>query len=235
MVIQNGVYSVYVHLNNVNGKVYVGMTRHSLRHRWGPNGEGYKTQQYFWRAIQKYGWDSFEHFVFAEHLTADEAANIERILIKELRANEKEFGYNIEPGGQIMSDRMRERIGDAERGHRHHYYGKHRDPETCKKISESLSGEKHYWFGKHLPEETRRKISESNKGRKKPESAGTQPRPVVCVETGTVYPSTAEASRAVQTHHSGITMVQRGRRQTAGGYHWIYFDSDKTKSLTTSL
>lgn len=51
MVIQNGVYSVYVHLNNVNGKVYVGMTRHSLRHRWGPNGEGYKTQQYFWRAI----------------------------------------------------------------------------------------------------------------------------------------------------------------------------------------
>ena len=45
-------------------------------------------------------------------------------------------------------------------------------------------------------------------------------KPVVCVETGVVYPSQLAAEKA--TGFTGIHKVCRGRQYTAGGYHWRY-------------
>lgn len=147
---------------------------------------------------------------------------MEIILIRELKTTDPDYGYNIEAGGKCHNEESRKRIGFSESGEKHHYYGKHRTDEVRKKISESLSGENNYWYGRHLPEETKRKIRERNKGRKKPEKAGTQPIPIICVETKIEYPSTAEASRQTNVHHTSITMVLKGRRKTAGGFHWQY-------------
>lgn len=79
MIITNGEHSVYIHTNKINGKYYAGMTCKEPYRRWGAQGTGYKTQPYFWRAIQKYGWDNFDHEIFARNLTEDEADNMERI------------------------------------------------------------------------------------------------------------------------------------------------------------
>ena len=64
-------YVVYVHINKINGKRYYGITSMKEKTRW-HNGRGYKTQ-HFARAIDKYGWEGFDHVVIARGLTEDEA------------------------------------------------------------------------------------------------------------------------------------------------------------------
>lgn len=54
-------YCVYIHTNKINKKSYIGITCQKPEHRWGCNGNGYAECPHFWRAIQKYGWDNFDH------------------------------------------------------------------------------------------------------------------------------------------------------------------------------
>lgn len=95
--IKNGIWSVYIHTNKVNGKRYVGITSKLPEKRW-QNGHGYKGQT-FYKAIKKYGWDNFEHEIVASNLTEDEASNFERILIRELDSFIGHKGYNVSIGG----------------------------------------------------------------------------------------------------------------------------------------
>ena len=45
---------------------------------------------------------------------------------------------------------------------------------------------------------------------------------VLCVETGVVYPSAAEAGRVLGINSAHIAACRLGRRKTCGGYHWKY-------------
>ena len=95
-------YCVYIHTNKINGKKYVGQTKHGKNpkeKRW-KSGDGYKCCTYFYNAILKYGWNNFEHEIVAENLTKDEAYSMEQKLIFELDTRNPSVGYNIRPGGE---------------------------------------------------------------------------------------------------------------------------------------
>lgn len=92
------IYSVYIHINNINGKVYIGITCQNPLKRW-LNGKGYVDNKHFYRSIKKYGWDNFEHKVIKNNLTKDEAENMEMELIKEFQSFNPEYGYNVSLGG----------------------------------------------------------------------------------------------------------------------------------------
>ena len=85
--------------------------------------------------------------------------------------------------------------------------------------------------GKHRSEETKKKISESGKGRilseesKKKIGKGNG-KLVYCIELEKIFESTCEASRELGISQSSISLVCRGKRKTAGGYHWEYVDSE---------
>ena len=49
-------------------------------------------------------------------------------------------------------------------------------------------------------------------------------KPVLCVETGVVYPSAMEAERQTEAHNTHIISCCCGKRKTTGGYHWKYAD-----------
>lgn len=89
-------WTVYVHISPSN-KYYVGITKLRPIERWGTQGQMYK-KQLFYNAIQKYGWDNFEHVIIAEHLTKDEACKMEMTLIESLDSY-GEHGYNGDSGG----------------------------------------------------------------------------------------------------------------------------------------
>jgi hypothetical protein len=51
----------------------------------------------------------------------------------------------------------------------------------------------------------------------------TQPRQIYCIETQEIFPSIAEAKR--QKGCNNIEKCLSGERQTAGGYHWCYYEN----------
>ena len=93
MEIYNDAHCVYIHINKINNKKYVGQTKQIPKKRWA-NGEGYKGCSYFYNAICKYGWNNFDHEIIASHLTSDEADNFEKLLINKLDLTNPNNGYN---------------------------------------------------------------------------------------------------------------------------------------------
>lgn len=182
-----------------NGKVYVGMTSRKPYERWS-GGHGYKGQPQLWEAIVEHGWNNIRHRVVESGLTKPEAEELERVLIKIHRANDPEYGYNIESGG---------------------IYGSIKPESTRQKFSAAKTGEKNPFFGKHLTAEHRDKIRETLRAR---DIQPVNKRRVLCVETGVIYESTAQATRELGIHNFAIRRVCYGQRKTAGGYHWKYID-----------
>ena len=75
-------YTVYEHKNKLNGKRYIGITSRKPQERWGRDGSGYKSTPHFYSAIQKYGWDGFEHNILYINCTLEQACELEKALIK---------------------------------------------------------------------------------------------------------------------------------------------------------
>lgn len=96
---QSDKYIVYKH-TSPSGKVYIGITRQKPNRRF-KGGNGYSANSHFYSAIQKYGWDAFRHEVLFEYLSADDAGELEKILIRRHRSTDPERGYNQEPGGLV--------------------------------------------------------------------------------------------------------------------------------------
>ena len=151
-------YTVYMHITP-NGKKYVGITHKKPKYRWGCDGVGYDTQL-FGKAVNKYGWDNIEHIIIATNLSYEWACQLEKILIRDYKLQDPEFGYNIYCGGECgnvglhLSEEHKQKIRNAN-------LGKQLSNETRNKLSVSHIGKK---CGP-MCEETKRKISESNKGK----------------------------------------------------------------------
>ena len=94
------IWYVYMHTNKINNKKYIGITgQDRYWDRWRSDGSGYKTQV-FGRAIEKYGWDNFDHKILKEVETESEACELEQYYIQKYKSNNKDFGYNISMGGE---------------------------------------------------------------------------------------------------------------------------------------
>ena len=89
-------------------KSYIGLTTKDVEDRWGKNGSGYKPQKdskptKFWRAIEKYGWDGFNHDIIECIETETEQELINLLKEKEIcyieQYNSYYNGYNSTLGG----------------------------------------------------------------------------------------------------------------------------------------
>lgn len=183
-----GKYKVYVHVNKINGKIYIGQTCNSLSVRAGrKSGIGYKHCTHFYNAIQKYSWENFEHIVLIDGLSLEMANIIEEELIKKYNSMDRNVGYNMMSGGknkirrQEVTDRIAEknRHPSEETRRKMSIASKKRKmtPELREKIRQANIGKKRSEEFKkkmsilkqNMSEETRRKIGEAGKGRKQSE------------------------------------------------------------------
>ena len=218
MVICNGDYCVYVHTNKTNGKMYVGITKVGIEKRW-HNGYGYINCPRFYRAIKKYGWDGFEHKIFASNLTQEEAQNMEKLLIKTLDLQNPVKGYNIAPGGQggDMNEETKQKISKANKGKR--------KPESWVKKRIGLkAGEKHPLYGTKASAETKAKMSESHKKYYETHEWLLKPKrkPVIQIETNKIFDSIELAAQTLDICRSSISECCSGKRKSAGGYTWMF-------------
>ena len=202
--------TIYLHRNKINNKVYIGQTIQSnLNHRW-KNGEGYKTCYYFYNAIQKYGWDNFEHIILEqnENWTQEELNNKEKEYINLYKANNPQFGYNISSGGSDISPNALPKA--LEWMKQHPEFGQSRAADMLK------------WQQEH-PEEILAMRRENAK-----KASEARKKKVQCIETQEIFESASDAARKTpKTTQSKICMVCRGQRKTCGGYHWRYIEEEK--------
>ena len=239
MEIYNGTYCVYIHTNKINGKMYVGQTIHgnNPNKRWS-NGRGYQKNLYFGNAVQKYGWDNFDHDVIASNLTKEEACNFEKILIKELNTYDKNFGYNLTLGGEglsgyRLSEETRKKTSEAMRG-------KKRSEETKLKIGKASLGRN---VGRKHTEDELEKMRQAKRGKRVYNSHAGHHKPhteeakqkiqdashkkKVCQKDIddnilNTYESLSSASRATGVNLGSISLCCNGRAKTAGGFIWEF-------------
>lgn len=108
----DNLYVVYKHTNITNGKVYIGITCQDPKVRWN-NGRGYRKNEYFWRSIQKYGWNNgFTHEILYEDLTYEDACKIEIELIAKHNSTNRRYGYNHHKGGRYQDCDTRQKISE---------------------------------------------------------------------------------------------------------------------------
>lgn len=220
-------YTVYQHKNKISGKVYIGITMQEPEKRWGANGCNYKSSPHFYSAIQKYGWENFEHNILFTNLTKEEACLKEQELIKQFNSMDRDFGYNSTSGGEACA--MNE--------------------ETKQKISQSLMGNKN-GFDHPCSEEKKRKIGEAQKGRKFTEERKKRmskaakkrhvpcseekrqklsknypnKKKVYCKELNKIFDSVQQCGRELGIAATSISSLCRGRGKTLKGYHLKYYD-----------
>ena len=95
------IWCVYIHTNKINNKKYIGISS-NVKKRWSGNGSAYY-EQVFGAAIQKYGWDNFEHEILFHNLSKEEACKYEQELIEQYQTFNHEYGYNCSKGGESGS------------------------------------------------------------------------------------------------------------------------------------
>ena len=218
-------YTVYQHKNKINGKIYIGITSQKPEQRW-RNGEGYKSSPHFYSAIQKYGWDNFEHNILFVELTKEQACLKEQELIKEFNSMNREYGYNSTSGGDIfvMNEETKQKISQALMGNQNNL-GHSCSEEKKKKISEAQKG-------REFTEEHKQKLSEAAKNRHVPCSEEkkqtlkekSHKKPVYCEELNKVFESVQECGRQLGIPATSITKLCNGRGKTLKGYHLRYYN-----------
>lgn len=230
-------YTIYMHKNKINGKVYIGQTCQNPTKRW-DNGRGYETSSRFYNAILKYGWDNFEHIILYSNLSQEEANMIEEKLIATYKSQDENFGYNIKAGGNNTkhtedtkhkiglanaqsllghkwSEEQKQLISQMFTGEGNPFYGKHHTEETKQKISNSRkgknAGESHHFYGKHHSEDSLKKITQNrkSKGGKK----------IMCLNTGEIFNCMMDAARWCGLKNAssiGQVCNKTGKQKTAG-------------------
>lgn len=219
-------YTVYQHKNKINGKVYIGITSQKLEQRWGSQGCNYKSSPHFYFAIQKYGWDNFEHNILFTDLTKEQACLKEQELIKEYNSMNREFGYNSTSGGDIftMNEETKQKISQAMIGNQNGL-GHPCSEEKKEKISNAQKGRK-------FTEEHKQKLSEAAKNRHVPCSEEkkqilkekSHKKSVYCEELDKIFESVQECSRQLGIPATNISKLCNGRGKTLKGYHLRYYN-----------
>lgn len=202
----NESYTVYCHKNKINGKKYFGITKQTPSRRW-RNGAGYVRNPYFSKAIEKYGWDGFEHIIIFRCCSKEVAEEIERDLIETHQTQNHSKGYNIESGGNSTSKVSEETKEKQSRIH--------------KGVPSAFKGHKH-------TEEAKRKMSEAHKGRSYTPTRYGADNPlskhIIGIHKVTKeeihFVGVGDAGRKLGVSASNISFCLTHPTRTSGGYFW---------------
>lgn len=240
-------YKIYIHINKVNNKKYVGQTKQDCCHRWW-NGEGYKPQKngmsHFYNAIKKYGWDNFEHKILKNNLTKQEADYWEKFYIKQWDLTNSNKGYNKTDGGQDGKPNLETR-NKMRKKHPNISGGK--NPKARKIICIDtneffecikLASEKY-----HIPESDIRQVCKqlrhtagglrfcyaenfNQNMRNQPIIRQTNAKKIICIETQEIFNSALEAQQKLTIDNSSILKNCKGYLKSAGKLHFKFYKED---------
>lgn len=153
---------IYKATNIFNGKIYIGQTTQKMSDRKTDHklkAIKHNSQNYFHRAIRKYGIDNFNWEIIDTAKDRDELNEKEKYWIEYYNSINYNIGYNSKTGGNQpkFNDEIKIKIGLSGKG-------KKRSEEFKENLRINMSGKGNHFFGKKHTEETKEKISKSRKG-----------------------------------------------------------------------
>ena len=161
---------IYKAINKINGKSYIGQTKHSLNFR---RSCGYGNT-YFQRALNQYGIEGFKWSIL-ETCQDKELGKKEIFYID--KYNTFQDGYNCTKGGESPTDywkgktfskEHKQKISESNKGIiRPNMKGKKHSEKTKEKIRMSLKGKKRKPFSKKWKENIRKAALKNVKKRKR--------------------------------------------------------------------
>ena len=239
---------IYIVINDINHKVYIGQTSTSLKRRWHEHTHtDINNGTHFHNALLKYGVDKF-HLYLLEECTIDKLNEREIYYISIF--NSYKDGYNMTPGGAGVpgykhTDEDKIKMAQASKQFWSSLSDKDRQlfiqqraaklkgvpksPEHRLALSEArqgkYTGKINGFYGKHHTQETKDIISKCNTGRK-----SNRRKPIKLVELNKQFNSYTEAwewlvaqglckTKAPQSCTTQIKDSIKGNTR-AYGYHW---------------
>ena len=236
-------YIIYIHINLINNKKYIGQTSRSLEARSGKEGQKYSNQSYFYKAIKKYGWNNFEHKIIEIVDTQEKADEREKYWIAFYQSNNSKYGYNQTKGGSFGS------TSEEANQKRLQYWTEEKRLEQSNKLKERWATDIKY--AQKMKEMASRLPKHDMSGEKNPMYGthrtgkdATHKKKVQCIETGDIFDTIVEAARwsnngkeSIKAH---ISAVCKGKRNTSGHHpetgeplHWKYVETitDESEEL----
>jgi group I intron endonuclease len=192
---------VYVTINKINGKKYVGQDSFN-----NPNYVG--SGKLLKIAIKKYGIDQFEKQILCHCKSKEEVDLMEKFWIKEL--NTIENGYNIMPGGKGNGyPEYIEKMSNSLKGEK--------NPMNGRSVLD-------VWTEKYGEQKAKEMWDESNK-RRSDNGKNKGVKPVLQYDKkGNLiaeHESMTKATEITGVSSASIGAVCRNTRKTAGGFVWV--------------
>lgn len=191
--------SIYLFINKINNKVYVGKTIDSFASRFSKhlsNALELNLQNYFYKAIRKYGYENFDKYVIFQTEELEKNSENKKLLdeivckkeiefIEKFKSNNPKIGYNLTTGGDGVA-------------------GFNFSEESKKRMSESRKGELHSNYG--VKNRAGKAVCQYDKE----------------MNFIAEYPSISEAGRALDRTTPSIINCCKGKKELAHGYIWKY-------------
>ena len=234
-------YTVYMHINKINGHFYIGITSLKPYQRFGKNGAYYKQCVYFYNAIKKYGWNNFEHVIIAKDLTKEQACRYEMDLIEHMKIERPNACYNILLGGEsgragiVATEEYKDKFrGDKNpvaksvicvetnkvfdtvtEASQFYHIDRRNIIRACQNGTTcgKINGEKLHWAYYNKTNDTYNLVKHK-----------THKRKVLCETTGLYFNSLREASDFYNVPYDSVWWSCKHKTVTKYGYIWRYVD-----------
>jgi len=240
-------YQVYRAVNEVNGKAYIGITRHSTALRWkehlkkAAQGSPYR----FHAALRKYGASAFRVETLLICQGAEAAAGYEMALIR-AHSTYGERGYNATLGGDgargiTHSAEAREKIAAANRGKKLSPSTRAKLRETPKAFSQEARAKiSATHTGKEVSPETRAKMAASRRGRtlspetrtKLSEAARNRSEETLARMAAARRPLSEEAKAKISLANSGRPQSEGTREKRAAKHRGMRRSEETRRKMT---
>lgn len=217
-------YLLYIHQSPSN-KFYIGITCCGIVRRWRVDGSGYYKCPRFYRAIKKYGWKNFKHFIIETGMNKIDAEQAEIELIQKYKDNGYSL-YNISLGGNAafagipLTEEHRRKISEGNKGKPAHP----KTPEGLRRLSVAHQGNQHA-LGYHHTEETKKIISQKLKGRKLPPRSAEHCKHISEAKKG---------QKLTEAHKQKISENMRGRKPSQKSIQRL-IEYNKTRECPVAL
>ena len=238
---------IYMHINKINHKRYIGQTVRKPEQRWLKNGAGYKECTYFYSAIEKYGWNNFDHEILCI-VPESFADTMEKYFIKKYQSNDSKYGYNLDSGGSLYKHRSeftKKKESESHKGN----HNRSALPVICLETGIIYNSvpqaarylnlctgniyrcclHKTHYTGKtqHFHFEYYSNIYNDEKRRERIEKLLTNEnnkKAVICLENGIIYNSVKEASIQLETSHSSVSNCCTHKSHSVSNLHLEFLD-----------